>query len=119
VKQKTGKRIVYHPAIKVKHKVYRYRLSNSFIRRRAYWEGQAKAMFNKLYRSNDEQVLSTEHELLHRIFSHLIPNSLKLLFSQPKVALRQLWVTILVLACVAAGYLNYNLHNLRHTARRV
>jgi len=113
VRCQTGKHIIYHPNVKVKHKVYRYRLSSSFIRKRAYWEGCAKAMFNKVYCSDNEQVLSTEHELLRRIFSHLIPSSLKLLFSQPKVALRQLWVTILILACVAAGYLNYNLRNLR------
>ena len=117
VKRQTAERIVYHPNIKVKHKIYRYRFSNSFIRKRAYWEGQAKAMFNKLYRSGDEEILSTEHELLHRIFSKLIPSSTKLLFSQPKIALRQLWVTKLVLVCVAAGYLNYNLRNLRPARR--
>jgi len=113
VKRQTGKRIIYHPNIKVKHKVYRYRFNSSFIRRRAYWEGCDKAMFSKLYRSDAKGVFSTEHELLHRIFSCLIPSSLKLLFSQPKVAQHQLWIAALVLACVAAGYLNYNLRNLR------
>lgn len=111
VKRQTHKRIVYHPDIKVKHKVYRYRLTNSFIRKRAYWEGYTKAMFTRIYRSDSEAVLSTEHELVRRIFSRLIPGSLKLLLSQPKVALCRLWVTILVLACAAAGYLRYNLHN--------
>ena len=114
VRRQTHKRIVYHPNIKVKHKVYHYRLSNSFIRKRAYWEGYTKAMFGRLYHSNDEAVLSTEHELLHRIFSRLIPSSLKLVFSQPGVALRRLWVTILVLACVATGYLSYTISNLFH-----
>jgi len=117
VKRQTGERIVYHPNIKVKHKIYRYRFSNSFIRKRAYWEGQAKAMFNKLYRSGDEEILSTEHELLQRIFSKLIPSSTKLLFNQPKIALHQLLITKLVLVCVAAGYLNYNLRNLRPARR--
>ena len=117
VKRQTGERIVYHPNIKVKHKIYRYRFSSSFIRKRAYWEGQAKAMFNKLYRSDHERILSTEHELLQRIFCKLIPSSIKLLFSQPKIALRQLLVTKLVLTCVAAGYLNYNLRNLRPIRR--
>jgi len=114
-KRQTGKRIIYHPNIRVKHKVYRYRLNNSFIRKRAYWEGQAKAMFNKLYPSDNrgEEVLSTEHELLRRILFKLIPRSLKLLFRQPVVAMRQLLVTKLVLACVAAGYLSYNLRNIR------
>ena len=116
VKRQTHKRIVYYPNIKVKHKVYRYRLTNSFIRKRAYWEGYTKAMFAKIYRSNSEAVLSTEHELVRRIFSRLIPSSLKLLFNQPKVALCRLWVTILVLACAATGYLNYNLRFIgRHT----
>lgn len=118
VKRQTHKRIVYHPDIKVKHKVYRYRLTNSFIRKRAYWEGYTKAMFTKIYRSDSEAVLSTEHELVRRIFSHLVPSSLKLLFSRPKVALHRLWVTISVLAYAAAGYLNYNLHNLRSSGRR-
>jgi len=116
VKRQTRKRIVYYPNIKVKHKVYRYRLTNSFIRKRAYWEGYTKAMFAKIYRSDSEAVLSTEHELVRRIFSLLIPGSLKLLLSQPKVALCRLWVTILVLACAFAGYLNYNLRFIgRHT----
>jgi len=117
VKRQTHKRIIYHPNIKVKHKVYLYRLSNNFIRKRAYWEGYAKAIFNRLYRSHNEQILSTEHELLHRILFCLVPTSLKLFFSQPKVALRQLWVTKLVLASVATGYLNYNLHNLPFIGR--
>lgn len=109
VKYHTHKRIVYHPNIKVKHKVYRYRLTNSFIRKRAYWEGYTKAMFTRAYRSDSENVLSTEHELIQRIFSRLIPSSLKLFFSQPGVALRRLWVTILVLACAAIGYTISNL----------
>ncbi len=114
VKWQTGKCIIYHPHIKVKHRVYRYRLNSSFIRKRAYWEGYAKAILNNLYSSANkkEQTLSTEHELLQRIFFKLIPGSLKLLFRQPATALRQLLVTKLVLACVAAGYLNYNLRNL-------
>jgi glycosyltransferase involved in cell wall biosynthesis len=111
-RQKTGKRIIYSPEVKVKHKVYGYRLSTKFIAKRAYWEGRAKAMFNKSYRSSDKAVLYTEHELLYRIFFKLIPNSLKLLFSQPIVALRQLWVTVTVLSCVAAGYIGYQVSTL-------
>lgn len=117
IKQKTGKRIIYDPDIKVKHKVYGYRLSTKFIARRAYWEGYAKVMLNKLYRSSDKAVLSTEYELLQRIFSKLLPGSLKLLFTQPVIALRWLWVTLLVLACVAAGYLNYSMRNLSPVRR--
>ena len=95
---------MYEPEVKVKHKVYGYRLSTGFIAKRAYWEGRAKVILNRLYRSGDQAVLSTEYELLQRIFSRALPGSLRLLFSQPVVALRRLWVTFLVVACVASGY---------------
>jgi glycosyltransferase involved in cell wall biosynthesis len=112
VTQKTGKRIVYHPNIRVRHKVYRYRLSTRFIAKRAYWEGYAKAWLKKWNRSSDRKVLATEYNLLHRIFFNLLPRSLALLFKHPIIALRRLWVTALVLSCVAVGYLNYSLSRL-------
>lgn len=109
VTQKTGKRIVYNPDIRVKHKVYRYRLSTGFIAKRAYWEGYAKAWLNRWGRSSNRQVLATEYELLRRIFLNLLPSSLALLLRRPIVALRRLWVTALVLSCVSGGYIGYNL----------
>jgi glucosyl-dolichyl phosphate glucuronosyltransferase len=112
IRHQTHKRIVYHPNIKVKHKVYSYRFTSSFIRKRAYWEGCTKAAFNKAYRFDNESVLSTEYKLLYRIFFRLMPSLLLLLFSHPVIALRQLWVTILALTCVAIGYLVYTVSNL-------
>jgi len=112
VTQKTGKRIIYNPSIRVKHKVYRYRLSTNFIARRAYWEGYAKALLNRWYRPSDKKLLVTEYDLLRRIFFNLLPRSLGLLFKHPMIATRQLWVTAVVLSCVAGGYLGYNLSHL-------
>ena len=114
VRYQTHKRIVYHPNIKVKHNVYRYRFTFSNLIKRAYWEGYTKALFNKVYRFNNEPVLSTEYKLLYRIFSRLMPGSLKLLFRHPAIALRQLGVTTLVLISVATGYLSYTISNLFH-----
>ena len=109
VTQKTGKRIIYNPSIRVKHKVYRYRLSTNFIARRAYWEGYAKALLNRWYRPSDERLLATEYDLLRSIFCNLLPRSLGLLFKHPMIAPRQLWATAVVLSCVVGGYLGYNL----------
>ncbi len=109
VTQKTGKRIIYNPDTRVKHKVYRYRLSTGFIAKRAYWEGYAKAWLNSWSRSSNRKVLATEYELLRRIFSNLLPGSLALLFRHPIVALRRLWITVLVLSCVSGGYIGYKL----------
>ncbi len=117
VTQKTGKRIVYNPNIRVGHKVYRYRLSTAFITKRAYWEGYAKAWLKRWNRSSNSRVLATEYELLRRIFFNLLPGSLALLFRQPIVAFRRLWVTGLVLSCVTVGYLCYNLASLFNRGR--
>jgi glycosyltransferase involved in cell wall biosynthesis len=108
VKEGTGKRIVYDPSIRVRHKVYSYRLTSSFIAKRAYWEGYAKAMLDRRYRpSGSEVVLSTEYELLRRILLKLLPRTLGRLFRQPVTSLRQLWAVAIALSGVAGGYLSY------------
>jgi len=113
VRQKTGGYIVYHPQVRVKHRVYRYRFKAGFIARRAYWEGYGKAMLNRWYRAaGDEEVLSTEYDLLRRILFQLLPQTLGGLFRRPATSLRRLGVTAMVLSCVAGGYLGYNLSTL-------
>ena len=115
LRRKTNKRIIYNPQVRVKHKVYRYRLRTNFIARRAYWEGYAKAMLNRWYHSaKSNRVLTTEYELLHRILCKLLPQTLGRLFYKPLTALRQLWVVVVVLSCVASGYLGYQLASLFH-----
>ena len=112
VTQETGKRIIYHPKVRVRHKVYRYRLSTDFIAKRAYWEGYAKALLNKCYHSTHKEVLSTEYSLLRRILSYSLPYSFGLFTKHPRVALRRLWVFPLTLCLVATGYASYTLRNL-------
>ena len=111
VRQKTGKRILYNPKAKVQHRVYKYRIATEFIVKRAYWEGYAKALLKHLYHSpnSEPNVLSTEYALLRRILFRLMPQIAGRFFRQPCVALRQLWVTLMVLSCVTAGYLKYKL----------
>jgi glycosyltransferase involved in cell wall biosynthesis len=114
VRRGTGQRIVYDPDVRVGHKVYGYRLSTSFLARRAYWEGYAKAMLNRWYRANDEKekVLSAEYQLLRRILLERLPQALGRLFWQPATAWRRLWVLAVVLSGVAGGYLSYSLSSL-------
>jgi glycosyltransferase involved in cell wall biosynthesis len=108
VKKGTGKRIVYDPGVRVRHKVYSYRLSSGFLARRAYWEGYAKAMLNRWYRADDGEVLSTEYALLRRILLGRLPQTLGRLFRRPATAWRQLWAVAIVLSGVAGGYFSYN-----------
>ena len=111
VRQKTGKRIIYNPKVRVQHRVYKYRIATEFIAKRAYWEGYAKALLKHMYHSpgSEPDTLSTEYTLLRRILFRLVPRIVGRLFLQPYIALRQLWVTLMVLSCVAAGYLKYEL----------
>ncbi len=114
VKRATGQRIVYDPNVRVGHKVYGYRLSTSFLARRAYWEGYAKAMLNRWYRGNGEKekVLATEYELLRHILFRLGLRTAGGLFRQPATAWRRLWVLAVVLSGVAGGYLSYSFSSL-------
>jgi glycosyltransferase involved in cell wall biosynthesis len=118
VTRTTGKRIMYHPRIGVKHKVYHYRLSTGFIIRRAYWEGYATALLNRWYHSSQREVLSTEYGLLRRILFRALPQSLGLLFRRPATGLRRLWVFGLTLGSVATGYASYMLGSLPRARSR-
>jgi len=44
VRRKTGKRIMYSPKVRVRHRVHKYRLSQQFIKERAYWIGYSRRM---------------------------------------------------------------------------
>jgi len=118
VTRETGKRIIYHPRTRVKHKVYRYRLSTNFIAKRAYWEGYAKALLNKWYHSKHTGILSTEYSLLRRILFNSLPYSFGLLIRHPIIALHRLWVLSLTLSLVATGYASYALRNLLAARRQ-
>lgn len=114
LRQQTGKSIIYNPAVKVWHKVYKYRTKLGFVIRRAFWEGYAKALLGRLHRSEKKgsAVLSPEYTLLRRILFWLIPRSIGRLFVKPFIALRQLWLIMVVLLCVSTGYITYGLTSL-------
>lgn len=109
VTTKTGKRIVYNPGVRVYHKVPSYKLQWGFILPRAYQVGRTRHMLKALNTSknNSTDVLSTEHQLLKRILTKLLPSILKGFFSSPVIAWRQLLVTITALFFVALGYYSH------------
>ena len=114
MKRKTGGKIVYNPEVKVEHKVYKYRLKSKFIARSSYWIGYTKCMLKRLYPEADEgkNLLSTEHQLLKRIFIKLFPSILKTLFRNPIISWRKLQVTIIAVSFVALGYFSYRFQTL-------
>lgn len=102
---KTGKLILYNPSVRVRHRVYPYRLTRRFIRGQAYWQGYTKALMKKTYRDDtDTRGLVRERDLLRRILLGLVPRSLVGLFWSPGLSFRRLSFTTYVLFYVALGY---------------
>jgi len=119
IRKKTGKRIVYYPEVKVKHKVYPYRYTLRFISKRAYREGYTKSITKRLYNqaNGDADILATEYALLHHIFSKLLPDILKGFLTNPRLSWRRLRITVTILSCVALGYFWGTFHPGRENMR--
>lgn len=106
IKEKTGKKIIFNPNIKVRHRVYRRRIGLRFVIQRAASVGFQRRALKKLYprlKSNGD-LLSQEHKLLRRIFTRLFPGMLKDLVKNPAIACRKLSVAFVALLLVAFGY---------------
>jgi len=108
-KAKTGKKIIYCPQVNLWHRVHEYRLSQQFIKERAYWIGRSRRMLKRLSPTTEKgkDLLSQEHQLLKRILTRLFPSILKGFFSNPVIAWRRLRVTVVALTFVALGYYSH------------
>lgn len=109
VRLRTGKPILYVPTAKVWHKVHRYRLRWSFIRKRAYGLGRSR---RSLLRFRDAgngagDLLNPERDLLGRIMTRRIPKDLVGFLRTPSTAWRRLSVTFWALCFVALGYYSH------------
>ena len=99
-----GKSIVCSPPAVVLHRAYAYRFKNSFVARRAYWEGYTKAIFKKSLNGMPEGTLNVEHRLLGRILFRLLPLTLMSFFRHPARSARRLMLITIALAGIATGY---------------
>jgi len=106
VRKATGKRIVFNPRAEVAHKITKDRLRLRFIVRRACSVGYQRRMIKTLYAAYPvANLLGPEHDLLKRIFSRLLPRTLKIFFKNPRIALRTFFVTLVILLSVTLGYM--------------
>jgi glucosyl-dolichyl phosphate glucuronosyltransferase len=107
IKEKTGKKIFYHPDVKLWHRVHKYRLSRKFIKERSYWIGYSRRKLKQRLLNNSKNgasALSQEHRLLNRIFMKLFPDIIKKIFTKPVVAWRITRVSVTALTFVVLGY---------------
>jgi GT2 family glycosyltransferase len=122
VRRITGKRTIYNPNVRVYHRVYKFRVTPSFVARRAYWEGYTKALFKKSChdaRDHNKALLKVEYHLLGRIVIRLLPRILLGLFSHPMIALRRLSITVNAVFFVALGYCSYSFKNIRGHSKTI
>lgn len=105
VRKETGKRIVFNPLAQVAHKITHDRLQWRFIIRRSCSVGYQRRMIKTLYHNYPiDDLLGPEHDLLKRIFSRLLSQTLKNFFKSPRIALRIFFLTLVILSSVALGY---------------
>ncbi|MDP2948661.1 MAG: glycosyltransferase family 2 protein [Chloroflexota bacterium] len=107
VRRATGKVILFHPAVRVSHKVYRNRLSASFIRRKSFRDGYGKAILKKLYPEGKEASFNIHIEIavLRLILLRFFPRMLGRLPRDPIGAWNQFRVASIALFYTGAGYL--------------
>jgi len=115
IRRQTGKRILYNPRLRIKHRVYKHRLTWNFIARRSYEIGRSRRTLKKLGSQDDKNTFSlkVESQLLKRILSRLLPTILKDLFKNPLIAWRKFSITFIVLSSVALGYMFPSLGSVR------
>jgi glycosyltransferase involved in cell wall biosynthesis len=102
---RTKKLILYNPAVRIKHRVYNYRLTSKFIRRQAYWQGYTKALMKKTYHQDtDTRELVRERTLLRNILFGLVPRTITALPRQPRLSWGKITLTVAVLFYVTLGY---------------
>jgi glycosyltransferase involved in cell wall biosynthesis len=102
--ERTGRPILFNPAVVVYNKVYPYRLKPEYVRRRAFWEGYTKATLVRSSGSDHSMQLTTEVDLLRRILLGLLPRTMWQLVARPRLASRRLSLTVTVLLHAALGY---------------
>lgn len=119
VVEKTGKRIVHNPKVRVHHRVPREKFRWSFFAQRAYQVGRTRRMIQTLQDKNHHQadILGPERQLLKRILCGLIPAAVKQLPVRPLLAARRISITGYVLFFVALGYYSHLVGRLRILAR--
>jgi GT2 family glycosyltransferase len=118
VRRKTTRPILYNPNAKVWHKVRRYKIMPSFIRRYAYWQGFSDALFKSAYGDASGR-FKIELGLLRRMLSRLWPSILREFATDRSVAWRKLRTTIYVTLFFLLGYLSFLFRPLALLIRRI
>jgi len=105
VREKTSKKIMFAPDVKLAHKVHRYRLADAFIKERSYWIGYSRRGMKKTAKPGQAgRLLSQEHHLLRRILFRLFPTVVVKLFTRPDISWKLMRLSFLSLTSVARGY---------------
>jgi GT2 family glycosyltransferase len=105
VREKTGKRIIYDPKVKIWHKARIDRLRWKFIIRWSFWMGTSKRKLKKLYKKANINLIEQEQQLLRRILLGFFPRTLVDLLKNPRIAGRKLLLAVVALSFTALGYL--------------
>lgn len=119
VRAATRKPILFHPSVCVYHKVSSQRLSSSFVRRKAFRDGYAKAALRALYKEGHEArfTIDIEAALLKKILFRFLPRLATRSVRDP----RRVWLCLRLAAVAlfygAAGYFSGTVSSFRSRLR--
>jgi len=111
-----GRGVQYNPDALVAHKVFAYRTDPTWLAKRAFWQGYSKrAMAVLLPEPGGE-----ESAFLSRLLTEFVPGRLRRLAANPsRRRAEQLFVLVLLTACVGFGYVYGALRYARFSGRTV
>ena len=106
VRRNTGKLILFHPSVRVSHKVDARRLATGFIWKKAFRDSYAKVRLKSLYSEGKDGRYDAglERALLRRIVFRFLPALVRNLRHDPQGSWNQFRLATLALSSTGAGY---------------
>jgi len=102
VKKITGKKLIYNPAVKVRHSVYAYRINLKYVAARAHHIGVSRHLLRTTYLKNTA-TFDLEKKVMSGIVNILLSTP-RLLIINPGVAWNKLLITCTIILYAGIGY---------------
>ena len=106
VRKKTGMKIMYNPKVRVKHRVYSYRFTSSFIAARSHHIGMSRYILKKFFSGIGSISSDREVNLGKKIIVNFTADTIRSLFKNPRLFIKRVSLVSLSCTCIAIGFLD-------------
>lgn len=106
IRKRLQKKIIFEPKLFVYHKVYPFRKSPRFMMKSAYYMGSSRRLQKQLYGSYS--AIGLEFDLGADMVNQGLLWPISEIATHPRLALRKILMTLIILLSASVGYLAYN-----------